>query len=436
MTPSRSEVEREVLEELRPTREEVRLRDELFVKTKSVLEDVLKKRGLEGEVTLQGSARKGTWLRGSLELDVFVLFPPKDKEWIKEVAFPALLEAARALGEPEVRFAEHPYVRTVIKGVPVEIVPAFKVRSASEAITAVDRTPFHTEWFLQQVRALGDWIRDEVRLLKAFMKGIGVYGAEIAVQGFSGFLCEVLATYYKGFRGVIEAAAREWRPPTVLETSLPKEEALKRFEGPLVVPDPTDPKRNAAAAVSLNAYSTFIIASKLYSVKPSKKFFFPPKPAPARPVLPTYVVEVPALRAPPETVWGELRRVAKSLVKNLRSLGFEVTRFALWSDGSAAKIALEFLQDSLPEWEVAKGPPAWSPHALRFLRDKESWWVDEGRLFARRKRKYTEAKSAIADILKKLKAKSLILENSKIERVELAEERWLAEFVSGRPPWS
>jgi tRNA nucleotidyltransferase (CCA-adding enzyme) len=47
----------------------------------------------------------------------------------------------------------------------------------------------------------------EVRLLKKFMKGTGVYGAEIKIGGFSGYLCELLILKYRSFAQTIEAFA-------------------------------------------------------------------------------------------------------------------------------------------------------------------------------------------------------------------------------------
>jgi len=436
-------LERDVLNKIRPTEEEIKKRDKIFEEVKRVIEESLNGKGLSGEVTLQGSARKGTWLRGNLELDVFVLFPPKDKAWIKEVAFPALLEAAERLGVPETRFAEHPYVRVTVEGVPVEIVPAFRVRSASEAITAVDRTPFHTQWFLERVKELGDWVVEETRLLKAFLKGIGAYGAELKVRGFSGYMTEILVVHYRGFAETIKAMSK-WRPPVVLETSLKKDDALKRFsKAPLIAPDPVDPKRNAGAAVSLDTLALAELAARRYVEKPSLKFYFEQEPPREAPKLPTYLVEIPLVEgSPPETVWGELRRVAESLTKHLKKLGFPITRYALWSDErSVAKVGLEALEDVLPDYEIRLGPPVWLEKNVKsFLEKHENPvigpWIEEGRLFIIEKRRVRELDKAAIEHLKKMKTESLNLSNSKVTKVtEPPKEAWLAWFVTGKPKW-
>ncbi len=444
MTLLHKDLEEGVLEKIRPATDEYTKRDLIFSKVKEVLEEKLKKSGLRGEVTLQGSARKETWLRGELELDVFVLFPPSTKEWIREVAYPVILEAARELGEPEVRFAEHPYVRLLVEDVPVELVPAFKVRSGSEAITAVDRTPFHTEWFLKAVERLGNWVKDEVRLLKKFFKGIGVYGAEVKVRGFSGYLTELLIVHHKGFAELFGAAER-WRPPVVLDTVGEGLANLKRkFRGAaMIVPDPVDPKRNAAAAVSLETLAWAVLAMRVYKRSPSETFYFPTIPEDAVPKLPTFLVKIPLKgNNPPETIWGELRRVSKSLLKELGRLGFQVTRSSLWSDErELACIALEVLNPLLPPLEVKRGPPVWAgEHVLKFVEKHATApigpWLEGDKLFVVERRKIRTLEEAVLGYIKRLKADSLDLGSVSVEEVRGSpKEAWLRAFLRGKPTW-
>ena len=54
---------------------------------------------------------------------------------------------------------------------------------------AADKSPFHTEYVTNK---LDEEKRDQVRLLKKFLKSLGIYGAEIAKNGFSGYVTEVL----------------------------------------------------------------------------------------------------------------------------------------------------------------------------------------------------------------------------------------------------
>ena len=100
---------------------------------------------------------------------------------------------------------------------------------------------------------------DDVLLLKQFMKGIGVYGSELKVGGFSGYLAELLVLCYGSFAGVLQAAIRleagnVHRPG--------RASGKKTHDEPLVVVDPVDPNRNVAAALTLDKMFQFAAASR------------------------------------------------------------------------------------------------------------------------------------------------------------------------------
>jgi len=46
---------------------------------------------------------------------------------------------------------------------------------------------------------LSNSLKEEVRILKKFFFHIDVYGAEIAKEGFSGYVSEVLISYFGSF---------------------------------------------------------------------------------------------------------------------------------------------------------------------------------------------------------------------------------------------
>lgn len=158
---------------------------------------------------MDGSVAKDTWVRDSADVDIFMRVSPQlTKTQLKEVCLPI---ARRALRPHEIveRFAEHPYVESTVKlrdgeSVRVNVVPCYKVEKGNW-LSATDRSPYHTEYIKQH---LAKTQRDEVRLLKAFMRGIGGYGADIKTGGFSGMLCETLILSRRlperrpGFQGV------------------------------------------------------------------------------------------------------------------------------------------------------------------------------------------------------------------------------------------
>src|SRR5438309_1430809 len=131
-----------------------------------------------------------------------------------------------------------------------------------------DRTPLHVDYVLGRVK---EGQTDEIRLLKAWAEGIGVYGAEAKILGFSGYLCELLVLKYGTFRGVLEGSLA-WRPGNVLELD---RQASRTFPEPLTVVDPVDPNRNVASAVSVEQLATFVHAAREYLQRPSERFFFP-----------------------------------------------------------------------------------------------------------------------------------------------------------------
>src|SRR3989304_5570711 len=197
---------------LRETVEDVRARVALAVKAHKIAAEPL----------LVGSVAKGTHL-SQAEIDIFVLFP---RETPRETLERVGLALGEFLEDKKRMYAEHPYTRGLWKGFEVEVVPCYRIRDASEKMSAVDRTPLHARYVIDRI---GEDQRDQARLLKAFCEGVGVYGAEAKIQGFSGYLCELPVLKFETFRGVLETATR-WRAHELVIT----------LEGPAATPF-TDP---------------------------------------------------------------------------------------------------------------------------------------------------------------------------------------------------
>ncbi|HNQ55505.1 MAG TPA: CCA tRNA nucleotidyltransferase, partial [Methanothrix sp.] len=209
---------------------------------------------------------RGTWLAGDYDLDIFLGVGVEDD-------LEKALELARRISpDHREKYAEHPYIQARIDGFEVDLVPCYLVDDAAHLRSAVDRTPFHNRYVKQRIAGL----EDEVLLLKQFMKGSGVYGSELRVGGFSGYLAELLVLCYGSFAAVIEAASL-WKPGLKLDL-----EGRGRVEqaDPLVVVDPVDPGRNVAAALTLNRMLQFALAARTFMARPHIEFFFANPPAP------------------------------------------------------------------------------------------------------------------------------------------------------------
>src|SRR3990172_11532344 len=239
--------EARILRKILPSADEDRRIREVVREILRTLEPRIAAKGLHAKPLLVRSVAKGVHLTGT-EIDIFVAFPPDTPRDVLEregLAFGDILE------RPVRMYAEHPYTRGWYGGFEVEIVPCYRITDASQRMSAVDRTPLHVDYVLGH---LSDERTTDVRLLKAWAEGIGVYGAEAKVRGFSGYLCELLVIHYGTFHGVLDAA-RSWKPPIVIELGTP---AARQFSEPLVVVDPVDGNRNVASAVSAEQLATFV----------------------------------------------------------------------------------------------------------------------------------------------------------------------------------
>ena len=360
-------LEAQVLKRVVPSaEEEARLR--------ATVEDVkrrvsagVRERGLDAEPLLVGSVAKGTHL-SEAEIDLFVAFPRTvPRETLEKVG----LELGGFLKEKVRQYAEHPYTRGRWNGFEVEVVPCYRIADASEKMSAVDRTPLHAAYVIAK---LGPAQRDEVRLLKAFCEGVGVYGAEAKVQGFSGYLCELLVLRYGTYRGVLEAALR-WRRGEVLQL---EGAPAHPFPEPLVFVDPVDAGRNVASAVGEETLATFVHAAKAFLARPGLAFFFPRPRRPftaaeakrrlARRGTTLLGIAMPAPKLTDDVLYPQVRKAHRAVEEACRRAEFRVagSRFAV-VDGEVL-LLFEFEVFALPAVEKHRGPPVWVRNAEDFLR--------------------------------------------------------------------
>jgi len=288
-----------------------------------------------------------------IDIDVFVFYP-KDvgKEYLERNALNDIINRIKDL-DYTLAYAEHPYVIVNINNVEVDIVPALRVESGDKAITAVDRTPFHTKYVTSHLDERG---KDEVRLLKRFMKGIGVYGAELKVQGFSGYATELLIIYYGNFRKVLEEASK-WKHPIKIELTKP----MKIFSEPLIIPDPVDPKRNVTAAVSLKNIATFSIAAKYYLKNPSIEFFFPSKKVEEKVKGDVLILRLNLdEKSSEDIVWGQIKRSVNKIERALKQYGFRVIDVQAWGDTNNITIAVQLESKNIGQYYLNIGPQYYS----------------------------------------------------------------------------
>jgi len=326
------------------------------------------------EVRLAGSLAKGTNLSGNNEFDIFMLFPRHFSH--HEMTMMGMQYARRAFAgmRCEARYAEHPYLQIFYRDYHADIVPAYKIDSISERGSSVDRSQLHTAYINAK---LGATAKGDVRLLKRFMKNFGIYGAELRVEGFSGYLCELLIVQHGSLFELMKAAS-QWHAPIIdTERHLSEDAAKRKFpQAPLVVVDPTDSGRNVAAVVAHTSLSRFIFECRRFLAAPSEKFFFtkkivrtPKEIAKAMKARGTtcLAVRFPAPKVVPDVLWPQLRKTAQALSRKLSDQGFSVFGCYHWSDGAECVVLFEVDRWELPAIAKAVGP------SIRFARDCESF---------------------------------------------------------------
>ena len=223
------DIKTSVLERIKPSRAEEITLNEVGDQISEKINSILKMEGIKGIAEIHGSVPHGTWIRGQMDIDVFIVLDTYQKrEQLEEV-----LNAIRKHTDWEFTeaWAEHPYLQTEIEGYYFDIVPCFRARNEERIMSSTDRTPLHTKWLKKRLVRRGD----EVRLLKQFLKVIGIYGAEIKVGGFSGYLCELLIIKHRSFMGLIDAVSG-WGEKVVIRFN----DETREFDDSLVVYDPVD----------------------------------------------------------------------------------------------------------------------------------------------------------------------------------------------------
>ncbi|ABP95939.1 MULTISPECIES: CCA tRNA nucleotidyltransferase [Metallosphaera] len=409
------EILEEVLRRVKPGPEDT-------IRIQSAVDLVISRlKDLDAEV--HGSFRKGTWLKGDTDVDLFVFYPRSvGKEYLAREALREILDRLQGL-RTRLAYAEHPYVIVEVDGVEVDVVPALRVESGDQAITAVDRTPFHTRYVTSR---LSDEGKDQVRLLKRFLKGIGVYGAEIRVMGFSGYVAELLTIYYGSFLNVLKGAST-WKPGT--EIVLERE--TKEFNSPLVIPDPVDPRRNAAAAVSMKSLATMSIASRMFLKEASLDFFYPPSPEP-QPVLGEVLVAEIKLLEPyvDDVLWGQIRRSVEKIRNSLLNAGFRVVDVG-WCQDERVRLLVQVESTQIGDHHLGQGPPFYLESSTEFILSNRHVWVgDDGKLYALKRRKEVDPERIILNSIS-LKYKYSVRQYKLTE----ASDDCTRAFLRKRPLW-
>lgn len=350
-------------------------------------------------VEIVGSYAKGTWLPQKADIDIFIKFQTSvsEKEFAelgKKIGFASLKDFG-----PYVRYAEHPFVEAQIKDTKVNLVPCYDVQEGKWKSSA-DRSPFHTRFM---IKTLSAQMKNEVRILKAFLNGNNIYGAEIAMQGFSGYVAEVLVFNFGSFEGVIKAIAELKQGQVIGKTT-------KSFETPIVIIDPIDSNRNLGAAISTENVGKFVLAARAFLKKPSVSFFKPKKKLRNKSknsLKNILVISFKYKQRSPDIIWGQLKRAATSIATQIEQGGFFVLRRSVViSENNTASLLFLLQSTKLDLHHVRKGPDFFTAaHVEKFVESNKKksntmWINEEGKIHSLQKRSQIDAVLFLKELIK------------------------------------
>src|SRR5215211_3945432 len=359
------------------------------------------------DVVFGGSFAKGTWLPDYADIDIFVKIKPslsiyKFEQMGREIGSKALKNF-----DPKLRYSDHPYVEAIVKGIRVNVVPCYDVEQGKWQ-SAADRSPFHTQYISSH---FDDGKRKQARLLKKFFKSVGIYGAEISTEGFSGYVSEVLVLKYSSFENILREAAN-WHERQIIAVCGYDPDFVKTFSNPLTIIDPVDSRRNLGSAISPESVAKFILAARAFLGNPSLMFFKEGEKkylqrSSNKLLLPNVlVVDFSHEKKSPDIIWGQLKRSTNAIAKQLELAHFVVLRSSCVTDEEKSA-ALAFLLESitLPAYSKKKGPEIFrKKDTASFLSNRKSkplaTWVDrEMRIAMLIERKATDARKFTESLL-------------------------------------
>ena len=348
-------------------------------------------------VEFGGSFAKGTWLSKDADVDIFVRFKKSTSEEkfekiSKKIGFDSLKKFS-----PYVRYSEHPYVEAKIKDTKINVVPFYDVK-VGEWKSAADRSPFHTKYMS---KSLTKRMRNEVRILKTFLKSNGIYGAEIAKQGFSGYISEVLVLNFGSFENVIKSISKIEENQIIGKTS-------KKFDTSLVIIDPIDSNRNLAAAISDENIGKFILVCRAFKENPKLEFFKNKKSRVSK----KHWENVLSIKfnfkfRSSDIIWGQIKRASSSLSTQLELAGFTVLRSKAYTDEQKEAYLLFFLESMKISEIYAKNGPEFfregssKSFITKNLSNAELVWVGNNKkIISLEKRKHVDASKFMTEFLK------------------------------------
>jgi tRNA nucleotidyltransferase (CCA-adding enzyme) len=258
--------------------------------------------------------------------------------------------------------------------------------------------------------------KDDVRILKAFLKSHNIYGAEAKIEGFSGYLCELLILHYGSFLNLITGISNIGLPLIIdiaKKNQKDSKEIIKQFEKTFVVIDPTDSNRNVAANVSEESLFRLVLISRNILRSPNKLSFYGKGHSDTyskRNLLKIkdmlgsnlYVLHFNVPEIANDIIWQQLKRTKTRLDELLKKNGFEPIVSVQNTDDTNAVIGFFIDVNHIKSTKII-GPPLGMGDAVeKFIASHKNsiLSIENDRIYSIEKSRYENPEALIRSFLK------------------------------------
>src|SRR3989344_1935771 len=389
------ELLRKIIKEIKPNVKVIKEID-IFIKK---LNDNIKRNRIKAIAVAGGSVAKDTFLKDDYDVDIFVKF---DYSYLGKDISDLLGKILKSF-KPELVHGSRDYFQIKNK-LTYEIVPVLNVFDPKKAVNVTDMSPLHVAWVRKYKK-----YTDEIRLAKQFCKSIKVYGAESYIKGFSGHVLDILVINYKGFLNLLKNS-QKWKRYTVIDFyNAHKGNALRNLNrskiSPLIVIDPIQPKRNAAAALSEEKINVFKEAAGKFLEKPSETFFIK-KEFTIDEIKRKYknykiiFLELIPKEEKTDVSGAKLLKAFEHIKKHIKINDFNLVH-SDWKWDKEAIFYFVLKKEVLPMYVERVGPPLHEKEYVKnFKKKHKKTFIRKDRVYAKVKRRYRKVEELIKDLIK------------------------------------
>ena len=372
----------------------------------------LKSKLKECKLLIGGSMGKDSWLAGDHDVDIFVQFP---KSYGKKDISKIMQDKLKGI-KYDIIHGSRDYLQVKQGNYLFEIIPVIEIKKHEDALNITDVSPLHVTWVKAHNKS-----PEQIRLTKAFLKANNLYGAESYKKGFSGYVVELLTIYYKGFINLIKAASK-WKEPIIIDLSnfyKNKKEVVENLDknklSSLILIDPVQPNRNAAASLSQERFNEFKELCNSYLKNPSEEFFTEKKfnLETLKKKYSKYdiiVLDVKSLSGKEDVIGGRLLKAFNYIKDKIIKEGWKVKESNwFWEKDALFYYIIE--KKELSKEIIHYGPPKkLTENVVQFKKRWKNHKVmqDNYHVYVKLKRKYTKIKPFVKELLKDNYLKDLV----------------------------